>query len=59
MSRLARRQRVCLGLCFFGGLTHREAAALLDVSPGAVADLLTAALRELGRLEVRRTPTSA
>ena len=48
VSRLARLQRASLALCVFGGLTHREAAALLDVPPSTVADLLTAGLRELG-----------
>ena len=50
VSQLARLQRASLALCVFGGLTHREAAALLDVPPSTVADLLTAGLRELGRL---------
>ena len=50
LSRLARLQRASLALCVFGGLTHREAAALLDVPPSTVAALLTAGLRELGRL---------
>jgi len=59
VSQLARLQRACLGLCYFGGLTHREAAALLDVPPGTVADLLNAGLRELGRLAARGTPVSA
>jgi DNA-directed RNA polymerase specialized sigma24 family protein len=59
VSQLARLQRACLGLCYFGGLTHREAAALLGVPPGTVADLLTAGLRELGRRAARGTPVSA
>jgi hypothetical protein len=59
LSQLAKVQRACLGLCYFGGLTHREAAALLDVPPGMVADLLNAGLRELGSLAVRGTPVSA
>ena len=49
VSQLARLQRASLALCVFGGLTHREAAALLDVPPSTVAELLTAGLRELGR----------
>jgi hypothetical protein len=49
VSRFARLQRASLALCAFGGLTHREAANLLDVPPNTVADLLTAGLRELGR----------
>ena len=50
LSRLARLQRASLALCVYGGLTHREAATLLDVPPATVADLLTAGLRELSRL---------
>jgi DNA-directed RNA polymerase specialized sigma24 family protein len=49
LSRLARLQRASLALCFYGRMTHREAATLLDVPPNTVADLLTAGLRELGR----------
>ena len=59
VSQLARLQRASLALCVFGGLTHREAAALLDVPPGTVADLLTAGLRELGRLAAGETATCA
>ena len=59
VSQLARLQRASLALCAFGGLTHREAAALLDVPPSTVADLLTAGLRELGRLAARGTATCA
>ena len=59
VSRLARLQRASLALCVFGGLTHREAAALLDVPPSTVADLLTAGLRELGRLAAGATTTCA
>lgn len=59
LSQLARIQRACLALCYFGGLTHREAAALLGVPPGTVADLLNAGLRELGRLAARGTPVNA
>ena len=50
LGQLARLQRSCLALCLFGGHTHREAAALLGVSPTTVADLLTSGLREVGRL---------
>ena len=57
VSQLARLQRASLALCVFGGLTHREAAALLDVPPSTVADLLTAGLRELGRLAAGGTAT--
>ena len=50
LSTLARLQRASLALCVYGGLTHRETAALLDVPPATVADLLTTGLREIGRL---------
>ncbi len=50
LGQLARLQRSCLALCLFGGHTHREAAALLGVSPTTVADLLTSGLREVRRL---------
>jgi len=59
LSQLAWLQRASLALCVFGGLTHREAAALLDVPPGTVADLLTAGLRDLGRLAAGATRTCA
>jgi hypothetical protein len=59
VSQLAQLQRASLALCVFGGLTHREAAALLDVPPRTVAELLSAGLRELGRLAgVAATDTS-
>jgi hypothetical protein len=57
VSQLARVQRASLALCLFGRLTYRETAALLDVPPGTVADLLTAGLRELGRLHTKATAT--
>ena len=59
MSQLARVQRASLALCVLGGLTHREAAAVLDVPPSTVADLLTTGLRELGRLAAGGTATFA
>ena len=59
VSQLARLQRASLALCVFGGLTHREAAALLDVPPSTVAALLTAGLRELGRLAADASATCA
>jgi hypothetical protein len=55
ISRLAQLQRACLALCLFGGHTHREAAALLDVPPTTVAALLTSGLTELGRLAAETT----
>lgn len=59
LSRLARLQRASLALCVYGGLTHREAADLLDVPPATVADLLIAGLRELGRLAAADAVTCA
>jgi DNA-directed RNA polymerase specialized sigma24 family protein len=59
VSTLARLQRGSIALCAFGGLTHREAAALLDVPPGTVAALLAAGLRELGRRTAAATATCA
>jgi len=50
LRRLARLQRASLALCVYGGLTHREAATLLDVPAHTVAELITAGLREIGRL---------
>jgi RNA polymerase sigma-70 factor (ECF subfamily) len=55
LSRLARLQRESLALCVYGGLTHREAADLLGVTPGRVADLLTGSLRELARFAAAHT----
>lgn len=45
---LPRLQRACVALCLFGGHTYREVAQLLDVSPMAVAELLTCGLRDAG-----------
>ncbi|MGZ4575808.1 MAG: RNA polymerase sigma factor [Mycobacteriaceae bacterium] len=59
LSRLARLQRASLALCVFGGLTYREAAALLDVPPRTVADLLTSGLRELRRFSAAPAVTCA
>jgi hypothetical protein len=59
LSQLARLQRASLALCVFGGLTHRDAAALLDVPPGTVAELLQAGLGELGRLNAGAGATCA
>jgi len=59
LSRLARLQRASLALCLYGGLTHREAAALLDVPPATVADLLIAGLREVSRLAAADAATCA
>lgn len=59
LARLAGLQRTSLALCVYGGLTHREAAALLDVPPAAVAELITAGLRELNRLAATDAATCA
>lgn len=59
LSQLAWLQRASIALCVYGRLTHREAAALLDVPPATVAGLLTAGLRELSRLAVRDGATLA
>ena len=50
LNRLALLQRASLAMCVFGGLTHREAAAVLDVAPATVAELIIAGLRELSCL---------
>jgi hypothetical protein len=59
LGQLAQLQRACLALCVYGGLTHREAADLLDIPSGRVAELLTAGLRELGHLAAGGAATSA
>lgn len=59
LGQLAQLQRACLALCVFGGHTHREAAGLLGVPPMTVAELLTAGLRELGRLAADGASTNA
>ena len=58
LGQLAQLQRACLALCIFGGHTYREAAGLLGVPPKTVAELLTAGLREVGRLTAHRRVTS-
>lgn len=59
LGQLAQLQRACLALCVYGGLMHREAADLLGIPPGRVAELLTAGLRELGHLAGGGATTSA
>jgi hypothetical protein len=59
LGQLAHLQRASLALCVFGGHTHREAAGLLGVPPATVAELLTAGLRELGRLATPEVSPSA
>jgi DNA-directed RNA polymerase specialized sigma24 family protein len=58
LGQLAQLQRACLALCVFGGHTHRETAGLLGVAPMTVAELVTAALREVGRLAAVGTATN-
>ncbi|QIK76111.1 RNA polymerase sigma factor [Nocardioides piscis] len=58
LERVAPLQRACLALCLFGGLTHRQAADLIDVPSATVAELLTAGLKELGGVAVDRTVTA-
>ena len=58
LGQLAQLQRACLALCVFGGHTHRETAGLLGVPPMTVAELVTAGLREVGRLAAVETATS-
>jgi DNA-directed RNA polymerase specialized sigma24 family protein len=59
IGQLAQLQRTCLALCLFGGLTHREAAALVGLPPMAVAGLLTSGLKELGQLAGGERPPVA
>lgn len=59
LGQLAELQRACLALCVFGGHTHREAAALIGVSPATVARSLTSGLRELGVLSTGDGPATA
>lgn len=59
ISGLARLQRACFALCAYGGLTHREAAVLLEVPPSTVADLLRATLHELKHVVAASVPTCA
>lgn len=53
IGQLAQAQRTCLALCLYGGHTHREAAALVGLSPVTVAGLLSSGLRELGHIAAR------
>lgn len=50
LAGLAQLQRACLAMCVFGGHSHQQAAALLNVPPLTVARLLTSGLQELSRL---------
>jgi DNA-directed RNA polymerase specialized sigma24 family protein len=51
LGQLAQLQRTSLALCVFGGLSHREVAALLGLPPLTVALSLTSGLKELGHLQ--------
>ena len=47
VATLPERQRAALALCFYEGLSNREAAAALSLTPGAVESLLVRARRTL------------
>ena len=47
MAQLPERQRAALALCYFEGLGNIEAAAMLDISIGALESLLVRARRAL------------
>lgn len=47
VATLPERQRAALALCFYDGLSNREAADVLSLSPGAVESLLVRARRSL------------
>jgi RNA polymerase sigma-70 factor (ECF subfamily) len=47
VATLPERQRAALTLCFYEGLSNREAAEILDLSPGAIESLLVRARRSL------------
>lgn len=47
VAALPERQRAALTLCFYEGLSNREAADILALSPGAVESLLVRARRSL------------
>jgi RNA polymerase sigma-70 factor, ECF subfamily len=47
IARLPERQRAALALCYFEGLGNIEAAAMLDISIGALESLLVRARRAL------------
>jgi len=59
LGELARSQRGALALCVFGGHDYRQAAHVLDLSPSAVAGLLTAGLQELGAIAAAETASGA
>jgi RNA polymerase sigma-70 factor (ECF subfamily) len=47
VAALPERQRAALALCFYEGLSNREAADILALSPGAIESLLVRARRSL------------
>ncbi|HTO85241.1 MAG TPA: sigma-70 family RNA polymerase sigma factor, partial [Methylomirabilota bacterium] len=47
VATLPERQRAALALCFYDGLSNREAAEVLSLTPGAVESLLVRARRSL------------
>jgi RNA polymerase sigma-70 factor (ECF subfamily) len=47
VAALPERQRAALALCFYEGLSNREAAEILALTPGAVESLLVRARRSL------------
>ena len=47
VATLPERQRAALALCFYEGLSNREAADILALSPGAIESLLVRARRSL------------
>ena len=47
VAELPERQRAALALCFYEGLSNREAAEILSLTPGAVESLLVRARRAL------------
>lgn len=47
IDRLPERQRMVLMMCFFDGMSNTEAAAIMELSVGAVESLLVRARRQL------------
>jgi RNA polymerase sigma-70 factor (ECF subfamily) len=47
VATLPERQHAALTLCFYEGLSNREAAEILDLTPGAIESLLVRARRSL------------
>ena len=47
VATLPERQRAALALCFYEGLSNREAADVLSLTPGAIESLLVRARRTL------------